>query len=189
MQKATFDDLPKVAAILTESFEGNKATELSVGKSPHRRKILVEYCIQYCLVNGEIFINTEKTACALVRYSDRQAQPLALLRAELRLALLGIGPARILRTLRRETLVKNHQPKVPFIHLWFIGVAPQVQGRGEGSQMLRELSEYAAKKNLPICLETSTERNLPLYERLGFKPYHRSQRFGFATHNFRWDSL
>ena len=57
------------------------------------------------------------------------------------------------------------------MHLWFVGVKPEQQGRGIGTQLLQDILKENNKLNLPVCLETSTPENLPLYQRLGFTKY------------------
>lgn len=56
-------------------------------------------------------------------------------------------------------------------YLWFIGVDPLYQRSGIGSRLLKEVIADAGAKGLPIYLETSTERNLPWYQRFGFRIY------------------
>lgn len=59
---------------------------------------------------------------------------------------------------------------MPFRYLWFIGVNPELQGKGLGSALFQEI-EAQNKTQLPTYLETSTETNLPFYQKLGFEVY------------------
>jgi len=47
----------------------------------------------------------------------------------------------------------------------------------------------AKKKNLPVCLETSTERNFRWYENFGFSVYASSDEFGFPFYFYKKDLL
>jgi ribosomal protein S18 acetylase RimI-like enzyme len=56
-------------------------------------------------------------------------------------------------------------------HYYFanIGVAPNAQGQGLGSKLMRPTLDRCDKERLPAYLEASSERNAALYERLGFQ--------------------
>jgi len=55
-------------------------------------------------------------------------------------------------------------------YLSIVGVAPSLQGRGVGAQLLAPALARATAHRRPCYLETFTPRNLPFYERLGFRP-------------------
>jgi ribosomal protein S18 acetylase RimI-like enzyme len=57
-------------------------------------------------------------------------------------------------------------------YLWFIGVDPNEQHNGIGSALLNEVIREGTKKNRSIYLETSTLKNIPWYEKFGFKIYN-----------------
>lgn len=56
-------------------------------------------------------------------------------------------------------------------HYYFanIGVAPEAQGHGLGSALMRPTLDRCDEEGLPAYLEASSERNAVLYERLGFQ--------------------
>ena len=60
-----------------------------------------------------------------------------------------------------------------YTYLMIIGVATEFQGRGFGSKLLRALLEESDRAGVPIYLETETERNVRMYERLGFRTVNR----------------
>ena len=55
-----------------------------------------------------------------------------------------------------------------YLYLYVIGVAPDHQGTGIGSRLINSMLAHLPPE-IPIYLETETERNVRLYERLGFK--------------------
>jgi GNAT superfamily N-acetyltransferase len=59
-------------------------------------------------------------------------------------------------------------PHDPCWFLPLIGVDPIFQGRGYGSALLRYALERCDRDGVPAYLESSNERNIPLYERHGF---------------------
>ncbi|HEY2718420.1 MAG TPA: GNAT family N-acetyltransferase, partial [Solirubrobacteraceae bacterium] len=56
-------------------------------------------------------------------------------------------------------------------HYYFanIGVAPEAQGQGLGSKLMRPTLDRCDEQGLPAYLEATSERNAALYERLGFQ--------------------
>ena len=56
-------------------------------------------------------------------------------------------------------------------HYYFanIGVAPEAQGQGLGSRLMRPTLDRCDEEGLPAYLEASSERNAVLYERLDFQ--------------------
>merc|ERR1719223_1054955 len=66
----------------------------------------------------------------------------------------------ILETKRHELAPKAH-------HLQFLGAA--VQGKGLGSKLIQVGIERAEKAGVACYLESSNIKNIPFYERHGFK--------------------
>jgi ribosomal protein S18 acetylase RimI-like enzyme len=108
---------------------------------------------------------------------------------DLKLAIRGIGIPRISKVLKRESSIEEVQPKDPYLYVWFIGVQPESQGKGEGSGLLKSVLQLAREKKLPVCLETSTERNFKWYEDFGFSVYSSSNQFGFPFYFYKRDLL
>ena len=54
------------------------------------------------------------------------------------------------------------------LHLFAIGIHPELQGQGMGGLLLQELTSHADKSNQHCYLEASTESSKRFYERHGF---------------------
>jgi ribosomal protein S18 acetylase RimI-like enzyme len=65
--------------------------------------------------------------------------------------------------------VDEHQPREPFAYLSHICVAPELQGQGLGTALMRDGLGEADRKGAPAWLETSRPRNVAYYERFGFR--------------------
>jgi ribosomal protein S18 acetylase RimI-like enzyme len=63
----------------------------------------------------------------------------------------------------------QYHPKTAHWYLPFVGVEPMQQGRALGAQLLRPTLERCDDERLPAYLESSNPRNVPFYERLGFR--------------------
>ena len=56
-----------------------------------------------------------------------------------------------------------------YVYLMIIGVGSELQGQGFGGRLLRALVEQSEQVGTPLYLEATTERNVRIYERLGFR--------------------
>lgn len=65
--------------------------------------------------------------------------------------------------------VASRIPSEPLWHLDSIAVEPGWQGHGIGSALIEFGLEHARERNVAVILETGSVRNVPLYERHGFR--------------------
>ena len=71
--------------------------------------------------------------------------------------------------LRLLAAIDALHPKEPHWYLCTLGTEPDRQGRGVGSSLLAEGLARVDEEGMPAYLESSKERNLPLYARFGFE--------------------
>jgi ribosomal protein S18 acetylase RimI-like enzyme len=79
----------------------------------------------------------------------------------------GVGGLRRANTLL--TAFHANHPAEPHYYLHAVGVRHGQQGRGIGSALIRHVTELCDRERRLAYLENSNERNLPLYERHGFR--------------------
>lgn len=97
-------------------------------------------------------------------YDFTLLQQLAL--TPLLLSIAGIGGmARGLALADKLDALHPHQPHA---HLAYLGVAHAAQGEGVGSAILKATLALLDARGVTAYLETTTERNVALYERHGF---------------------
>ncbi len=65
--------------------------------------------------------------------------------------------------------IEKKHPHAPHWYLLALGVEPEQQGRSIGTQLMAPVLERCDREGTPAYLESSKERNVPLYERNGFK--------------------
>lgn len=175
MIKATDRDKQLILEILTASFDANQSVNYIIRQDNKRNKrirALMDYSFETCRRFGDVFISSDKNACALIVYPDKRKTTFQSISLDLKLIFQCVGFKNIKKTIRRESLIKKVQPKEAMAYLWFIGVNPTEQGKGVGSSLLAEILENSRIKNMPVYLETSTLSNLPWYKKFGFVVYH-----------------
>jgi ribosomal protein S18 acetylase RimI-like enzyme len=69
--------------------------------------------------------------------------------------------------------VEGLHPKEPHWYLFTLGTAPERQGKGVGSALLGSMLAHVDEEGQPAFLESSKERNIPLYARFGFEVFDK----------------
>jgi ribosomal protein S18 acetylase RimI-like enzyme len=140
-----------------------------VGLLPAFFRIVLRYCLRYGIVYAAP--DLAGVACCL---PPGQTSP--TLTRLTQIGLRGLPPRLGLAGLRRFLRVSRytdqaHAQATPGAHwyLWVLGVEPQAQGQGVGSQLLHTLLQQAEARRVPCYLETENPRNVPFYQHHGFR--------------------
>lgn len=171
MIEATYSDRKAAVELLTQSFDSNKSVEYVIKGGPKRQaqiRALMEYAFDRCMLFGEVYVSDDKKACALVLLPHRKKTTLKSIELEIKFLFFCSSIKKLSKILKREEAIKNSHTEKKYAHLWFLGVTPKEQGKGFGSKLLNELTDYYCKRALPVYLETSTLTNLPWYRKHGF---------------------
>lgn len=174
MIRAGLDDKNRIVDILADSFESNNSVNYIIpqnNRRTNRIRKLMAYSFDICLLYGDVFITEDKNACALILLPDKKKTTIRSVLLDVLLATTVIGLKNISRTLSRETSITKIHPNGLLYYIWFIGVVPSEQGKGFGSKLLNTVVEEGLNQKRTVCLETSTMKNVPWYEKHGFKTY------------------
>ena len=181
MIRALYTDKEWVVNILINSFANNKSVNYIIKQDKRklqRLKALMEYSFDICYRYGDIFLSDNRQGCALILIPERKQTTLQSILSDIKLAIATIGFANIRKAIKRESQIKAIHPKESIYYLWFIGVNTDVQNKGVGSSLLKEVIAEGSAQQKTICLETSTITNVPWYEKLGFTTY-KELDFGY----------
>lgn len=188
MTRAVLQDKAAVVALLSRAFHDNKSVNYIIRQDSRRLlriEALMEYAFALCLRYGAVIWSEQKDACALLLFPDRKKTSPPSVLLDLRLIIKSIGIQNIRKVLQREAYLKNQHPAEAFAYLWFVGVEPASQGRGTGTLLMQQVLEWCGQQGRPVYLETSNPRNLPFYQKLGFRLFHQTGRFGYPLYCFR----
>lgn len=184
MRQANHNDRERIVDILSASFNDNRSVNYIIkqdGKRADRLKGLMRYSFDVCQLFGDVFLTNDKSGCALILKPDRKKTTLQSLLLDAKLAAGVLGIENIKKASARETTISKTHPKGLLYYLWFIGVDPGEQNKGIGSELLQKVIEEGEKDNRIICLETSTEKNIPWYKKFGFTIYQELD-FGYRLY-------
>lgn len=188
MIRATPADKDTIVNILFDSFQKNKSVLYLVkqdNQKENRIRALMRYSVEYCWLFGAVYMSEDKKSCALILFPQLKRTTLRSIQLDLRLAFTVIGITHLKKVLAREQSINNVHPTPPFYYLWFIGVDPAEQGKGIGTRLLKTVIAEAQSKSQTVVLETSTLKNLPWYEKLGFSVY-QTLDFGYTLYCLRY---
>lgn len=79
------------------------------------------------------------------------------------------GTKGALRAMRTMDMIEKRHPKVPHYYLQVIGTDTAKQGKGFGGVVMRRHLSVADAQGMPCYLESSKERNIPIYQNFGFE--------------------
>lgn len=82
---------------------------------------------------------------------------------------LGANPSRSSELAEGLSMLGDSHPTQSHFYLNTVGVAPNLTGQGHGGTIIHHTLDLADGDGQPCYLESSSPRNVPLYERLGFE--------------------
>ena len=82
---------------------------------------------------------------------------------------LGANPSRSSELAEGLSMLGDTHPAEAHFYLNTVGVEPNLTGQGHGGTIIHHTLELADNDGHPCYLESSSPRNVPLYERLGFE--------------------
>ena len=174
MREADYRERQLVVKILSESFDRNQSVNYLIPQHKDREtrlRKLMEYSFDYCKLFGKVLISNDSNACALVVMPEKVRTTFQSILLSLKLIAQTIGIRNVRKAMRRETAIKSLHADSHRAYLWFIGVLPEHQGNGLGTQLLQAIVSDPEYRGLPMYLETSVKRNLPFYAKFGFNTY------------------
>lgn len=181
MKQAENNDRDTIVNILVDSFRDNKSVNYIIqqdGKKELRLRRLMEYSYDVCKLSGDVFITNDKSGCALIVKPDKKKTSIKSILLDAKFVINCLGLSNVKKAMSREAKIKSYHPDGFIYYLWFIGVDPAKQNQGIGSNLLKEVIAEGQKENRIVCLETSTQKNIPWYQSFGFNIY-KELDFGY----------
>ena len=105
----------------------------------------------------------------MVEWPDCQLTPLRGLRMLPRMMRGGGGPGALRRSLKFRGTWAKVDPRKPHWHLDPLGVTPELQGKGVGSQLMEYYCSHIDKLGMAAYHETDRPENVKFYERFGYE--------------------
>jgi len=172
VRPVTGGDVSRVVDVLVRSFDDDPVSNFIFSGDRRRRGGLRSFFTasirrQY-LPHGRVTTTGDMAGAALWGPPWRPRNPW---RELLQLAPTGpyIVGRRTVAGLRLLAAIDAVHPREPHWYLCTLGTEPDRQGQGVGTSLLAEGLARVDEEGMPAYLESSKERNLPLYARFGFE--------------------
>ena len=173
VRKATRTDVPDLTGVLARAFDDDPMTNWFVARDAHRQQRIAHMqrvsLERISLPRGEVYTTDGLHGAAL--WAPPGKWKMGLLQQLLLVPPMSraTGLRRIPTILGGVSAIEKKHPAKPHYYLFVLGTEPEHQGRGVGTQLLRPVLERCDREGVPAYLESSKEKNLPLYERNGFR--------------------
>jgi ribosomal protein S18 acetylase RimI-like enzyme len=157
----------------------------NASKRRHLLPALFGVVTRYCLRYGMIYTtpDLDAVACCLPPGQGKSIGGLAL--ASLSNPPLQLGLIGLRRFLHASKYTgEAHKRAAPGTHwyVWVLGVEPERQGQGFGGQLLQAVLQQAKAQQVPCYLDTQNPRNVPFYQRQGFRQVSEATIAGSDVH-------
>ena len=169
---ATTSDISSVTSMLVRAFDDDPVSNFMFA-GPHRRRLGLQSFFttelrRNYLPHRHVYVTEDLSGAALWGPPDRARHPVLELLQLLPTSPFLLSPHTI-NALRLLFTVEGLHPTEPHWYLFTLGTEPAKQGRGVGSALLRAMLTHIDEAGEPAYLESSKERNVPLYARFGFE--------------------
>jgi GNAT superfamily N-acetyltransferase len=178
------DEAALLGAVLADAFAEDPVFAWLVpprlrGRESRMRTFFTSMSRGYLRQGKPCYLTSDASAAALWAAPGAWAMPLSQVILEAAPSGRAFG-RRLFRALRTQQQIEHlHAGQAaPHWYLGYLGTRRDRQGQGLGTQMLREVLAGADADGVPAYLESSNERNLPLYERNGFRVVDELQALG-----------
>jgi GNAT superfamily N-acetyltransferase len=151
------------------------------GRDDRMRTFFTSMSRGYLRQGKPCYLTGDASAAALWAAPGAWAMPLSQIILEAAPSGLAFRH-RLIRALRTQLQVArlHATQSLPHWYLGYLGTRRDRQGQGLGTQMLQEVLTGADTDGVPAYLESSSERNLPLYERNGFRVIGELRALGYG---------
>lgn len=169
-------DKPLVVNLLVRSFCDSKSIHYFVEREAEKRirvQALMSYAFDYCMSSGEIFLSEDRQACALVLYPEKRIMSFESIWRQINFIVKASGWHYFKKVSARQKVVRSIHPRELKFHLWFMAVNPEVQRRGIGSRLLKQLIASSKEQHRIFCLETPDSRHIGWLHKHGFGIYRQ----------------
>lgn len=168
---ATTDEIELLGDILGDAFADDPAMNWVIphnGLYPAFYRLLAR---RLYLPHQLVYRDTEARAAAMwlpPGVSSEMRLGIVQLWLVLRLVLHS-GPGVLKHLEQAQEVMTRRHPHEPHYYLHAIGARRANQGQGLGSALLKHVTQRCDSEQMPAYLESSTAKNVPLYERHGFE--------------------
>jgi GNAT superfamily N-acetyltransferase len=169
---ATASDIPALSRTLGRAFDDDPVMAHLIPRHVrHHTERLARFMLlgtKGAVADGTVYTTAELSGGAVWRAPGRWKVPTRQLLPDTPALVRALG-RRLLVGMATLQALERHHPTEPHWYLEILGTEPAEQGKGIGSALMAPVLERCDTEGMPAYLESSKERNVPYYERHGFR--------------------
>jgi len=169
---ATPADVPTLGRTLASAFDDDPVTGhlLPPGcrRRPERLAQFMALGAKAAIGDATVYTTSDLTGAAVWKRPGRWKVPLKEMPRDLPALVWALG-RRLPVALASLQAIERCHPTEPHWYLEILGTEPAHQGKGVGGALMAPVLARCDEEALPAYLESSKERNVPYYERHGFR--------------------
>lgn len=173
--QAQVEDKKNFVSILSEAFfEDPQLRWMLNGNKKgfeNRLKSLFNYLFESTLCDGEIYFTKNKKAVAAWQTPPKFNLSFRLILASIRV-IFELGIFTLIKIIKMESIFLKLRDKKNTYYLFLLGVSNEERGKGLSSQLIEFQIEKSKSNGYSLFLETSTEKNISIYQKKGFRVFH-----------------
>jgi hypothetical protein len=169
------DQRKLVVDILSNAFLDNPRVLRTVkkGNTVKKLRIMTEYAYDLVDKNNGVFLSSDQSTAMLYYRKGEHKKDLYDYWRYFRMFMFCIKPTKALAIQKRENYIESLRPQgIDYFYVWLLGNNPHIKGLKGLAEIRNCLDEKSMLYKLPILIETTVERNLKLYQYVGFEIYH-----------------
>jgi ribosomal protein S18 acetylase RimI-like enzyme len=171
VREATTDDAPVLEGVLARAFERDPCLSWVFRDDSARvdhLRLLFRNAIDLFVPYGISYTTADRSGVSLWAPPGRWRTPEEVVQRMAPVMAEVYGQETLMRLITFFGCTEEKHPDADHYYLAVLGSDQGRQGQGVGSANMRPVLERADAEGLPCYLESSNERNVPLYERHGF---------------------
>ena len=173
VRKAAKPDIPQLKSVIARAFDDDPLVNWMVSQDKRRARRVYDVMAialeRMLMPFGEVYSTDGIHGAAL--WAPPGKRSLSPLRQAMMIPAMvsACGVGRFRDVFLGVNAIDKRHPHEPHFYLGVLATDPDCQGRGVGGQLMRPVLERCDRERIPAYLESSKERNVPLYERNGFR--------------------
>lgn len=181
--------------LLVDAFQDNQRIQ-SILRIPNRKNLsaFFSYCYHYTKEVGHIYYSKEGNTAILYIQNSKKKALYFFHMWMMKLIVFSFNWSKLISTMRTNRVVNKIRANAAkqfgehdFLYVWFMGGKNHNANNLSGMKGMLKVKDKilleSKKRNLPIYIETTIDRMVPIYESHGFKFYHK-ETIGDITIHF-----
>ena len=180
-----------VVEILLEAFEPLKEDNSinfvvkQDAKRKQRMQVLMEYLFDKAMRTGAVFLSNNRASCLLISYAHRDTFSFEKMSSTLNLVFKCIDVMRVQKVLKRQNIVQRNYPDGNYIRPMIFAVKNEYKGTTTAAKLILEVFRDFRNNQLPVIVDTASEKHVELYKKFGLKIYKKEKELGFPIYLMR----